>query len=286
MGGSYTQLTVKVSSAITLITVRLGPKLRFSEVYFFQRKVKCLLWCVFGSSKLCGLRPTGRLHVGHYFSVIKPAQEGVEVLIANYHAPAENVEPILKLLSRANIPNERIRYQKEVFNAQFYFELLNLANIGDLERMTQYKSSSNPTAQLMTYPVLMTHDVAGYDEILVGEDQSQHLQYARKLLKKYNRVHGKDLKIPTEKIVVGRVKDLRSSQKKMSKSEPLGCLFLDDDPDTIRAKLRRAVPDEAGLENLHFLYGEFVGGEIPAGNQDLKDKLAERMIEIFKPFRN
>lgn len=38
---------------------------------------------------LVGIRPTGRLHIGHYFSVIKPAlKENADVLVARYHAPS------------------------------------------------------------------------------------------------------------------------------------------------------------------------------------------------------
>lgn len=51
----------------------------------------------------------------------------------------------------------------------------------------------------------MAHDVAGYDEVLVGEDQRQHLEYARRLLRRHNRVFGRDHKIPVEQIVVGRI---------------------------------------------------------------------------------
>src|SRR5438045_1352411 len=127
------------------------------------------------TSKLCGLRPTGRFHLGHYFSVIKPALEGADVLIANYHAPQKtNLEQTIQTLRRFGIKN--LKLQNEVFDAKFYFELLSLAMMGELERMTQYKSSNQWTAQLLTYPILMTHDVAGYDQILVGEDQKQHLE--------------------------------------------------------------------------------------------------------------
>ena len=221
------------------------------------------------------------MHVGHYLSVIKPGREGVEVLVANYHAPEEvNVEGSIDTLKRFGVT--RIRLQREVFNAQLYFELLNLAKIGDLNRMTQYKSAEEDdrTAQLLTYPVLMAHDVAGFEEVVVGIDQEQHLQYARKLLRKYNSL-GHDIMIPKANIVVGRVKDLRDPDKKMSKSSPQGCLFLDDEPDVIRQKIRRATANPEGLANLHLLYGEFVGGEVPEKNEELKNRLAEKLIEEF-----
>jgi tryptophanyl-tRNA synthetase len=219
------------------------------------------------------------LHLGHYFSVIRPGQQGVEVLVANYHAPEErNLEEILSLLQKFGVKN--IKLQKDVFNAEFYFQLLSISSIGDLERMTQYKSSTRKTGQLLTYPVLMAHDVAGYDEVLVGLDQKQHLEYAGRLLRKYNH-HFQEVKIPVTNIVAGRVKDLRHPEKKMSKSSPEGCLFLTDSPEVIRDKLRRATMDEVGRENLEFLYRDLVGESIPEGNQQLKEELAEGIIGLI-----
>lgn len=69
--------------------------------------------------------------------------------------------------------------------------------------------------------------------------------------------------------------------KKMSKSSPKGCLFLDDSPDTIREKLRKAVADEKGYENLCYLYRFFVESEVPKSNLTLKEQLAEALISKF-----
>jgi tryptophanyl-tRNA synthetase len=216
------------------------------------------------------------LHIGHYFSVIKPGQAGADVLIANYHAPEEqDTEKIIDLLHKFGV--QKVNLQREIFNPELYFQLLTIASIGDLERMTQYKSTKDEdkTAQLLTYPVLMTHDVAGYKEVLVGEDQKQHLEYARRLLKRYNRKFGKDYLIPKENIVGGRIRDLKVPENKMSKSSPDGCLFLDDTKDVIAQKVRRATMDELGRENMVFLYNEFVGGEVPESNSSLKERLTE-----------
>ena len=109
--------------------------------------------------QLCGLRPTGRLHLGHFFSVIIPGQQGADVLIANYHAPDEHdTTTITDLLTRFGV--QRIRHQRDTLNPDLFFKLLTIAPTGELERMTQFKSSTHPTAQLLTYPVLMAHDVA------------------------------------------------------------------------------------------------------------------------------
>lgn len=204
------------------------------------------------------------------------------MLIANYHAPREaKVEQAIEVLQWFGVKN--IVKQVEIFNPELFFRLMDIAPIGELGRMTQFKSADvkDQTAHLMMYPVLMVHDVAGYSEVMVGEDQQQHLQFARLLLKKYNRIFGADLKIPKEKIVVGRIKDLRFSENKMSKSSPKGCLFLDDSPDTIREKLRKAVADEKGYENLCYLYRFFVGSEVPKSNLTLKEQLAEALISKF-----
>jgi len=212
--------------------------------------------------------------------VIRPGQQGADVLVANYHAPEETeFEKSIRTLERFGV--SRIRVQREVFNAELYFSLLTLAKMGDLNRMTQFQScpEEDRTGQLLTYPVLMAHDVAGYGEVLVGEDQEQHLHYARKLLRKYNKVFNKSYVIPSMSLVGGRIKDLREPDKKMSKSQPQGCVFLDDKPDDIRYKIRKATATDAGLENLSFLYREFVGPVVPSSNLELKEALAEAIVK-------
>src|SRR5271163_300434 len=90
--------------------------------------------------RLTGIRPTGRMHLGHYFSVIKPALElEAIVLIAEYHAPQSGVaevETMMNTLKSFNVHD--IRLQSEEFDAQTYFELLSIARVGELQRMTQY----------------------------------------------------------------------------------------------------------------------------------------------------
>lgn len=228
---------------------------------------------------MCGLRPTGKLHVGHYFSVIKPGQAGADVLIANYHAPEEkDTDKIVSTLQKFGVT--KIKLQREIFNPELYFQLLTIAPIGALERMTQYKSTDEEqkTAQLLTYPVLMAHDVAGYEEVLVGEDQKQHLEYARQLLRRYNRKFAKDYLLPRPCIVGGRIRDLKLPDNKMSKSSPEGCLFLDDTPEEIARKIRGATMTDIGKENMLFLYQEFVGGEVPELNIELKEKLTQGIV--------
>jgi tryptophanyl-tRNA synthetase len=101
-----------------------------------------------------------------------------------------------------------------------------------------------------------------------------------------------------------RVMSLKDPLKKMSKSDPDGCLFMDDSPEDIKRKLARAVTDsdasilydpekKPGLSNLLDIYSAFVGKDPHAvaidfeGKQysDLKGALAELIAEYFAPFR-
>jgi tryptophanyl-tRNA synthetase len=222
------------------------------------------------------------MHIGHYFSVIKPALElDATVLIAEYHAPKSNfdeVRAMLHTLRRFGVKD--IRSQSEEFDAELYFQLLSIARVGELERMTQYMTAGDDNdAHLLVYPVLMVHDVMGYDEILVGDDQSQHLNYARDLIERHNREFNGSIRLPIPRIVGGRVMSLTDPTKKMSKSEPDGCLFLDDSPADIQRKIKAAVTTVSGIENLVQIYRNFGGkGEIPSMNSEFKPLVTNLLI--------
>ena len=176
---------------------------------------------------------------------------------------------------------ENILLQREVFDADLFFKLLSIISVADLDRMPQYQFApkKNQTAQLLTYPALMAHDIEGYQKVYVGEDQLSHICIARKMLNRYARVYGVEATCPEPVITTAKICDLRDSSKKMSKSHPEGCLFLDDSPDEIRTKVRRAVMDEAGEANMRVLYAEFVGEEMPTMFGEAKPKLADNLIE-------
>lgn len=225
-----------------------------------------------GGKKLCGIRPTGRLHLGHYFSVIKPALElGADVLVADYHAPKDEGDLMEAQLGLFGI---KVIRQKDVFNPKLYFGLLNLAKIGELERMTQYKSAKIKTAHLLTYPVLMAHDVIGYGEVIVGDDQRQHLEYAKVLLKRGNALY-----IPKGVYIGGRIMSLTDPTKKMSKSEPSGCIFLDEDP---TEKIMRAVTTAEGVKNLKEMSLKLGVKYDESKNEESKRLLIKEIIKISK----
>jgi tryptophanyl-tRNA synthetase len=183
--------------------------------------------------------------------------------------------------------------------------------LGELERMTQFKDKSQNTktesinAGLLNYPVLMAADILLYKPsgVPVGEDQLQHLELARVIARKFNSHFGETFPLPkavSDKATL-RIKSLSDPQKKMSKTGD-EALLIGDSPEEIRRKLKKAVTASAadgsapGVENLLLLLGQFGNAEdvnkfhaaIKDGSirySELKDLLAERVIEYFKPFR-
>ncbi len=231
------------------------------------------------------------MHLGHYFSVIRPALDlDADVLIAEYHAPdadRADTDRLFNTLMQFGLSEEGVAFQSDMFDAMTYFRLLSVARVGELSRMTQFMSGGDNDAHLLVYPVLMVHDVMGYREVFVGEDQAQHLNYARDLIQRYDAKYGTSTPLPTPRPVGGRIMSLREPGKKMSKSEPDGCLFLDDGEDEIRDKVRAAVMTVEGRANLINLYTALGGtGDIPLMNDVFKPMLADRIIAATAPARS
>jgi tryptophanyl-tRNA synthetase len=227
---------------------------------------------------ISGIRPSGKLHLGNYIGSILPALEkDAYVLIAEYHAPDGDPEYLYNQLFKFFKP-EKILRQKDTFNAQLYFELLQVTPTGLLNHMPQYKEKEK-TALMFTYPVLMAHDIADYDYVIVGDDQRPHIEFANDILYRLDR------KCPQPIYDGGRIMDLRNPTQKMSKSTPESCLFLDDDPETIRTKIYKAVTDEEGRKNLENIYTALYGEGFnppPMLNKNLKDAIYLRLVDLLK----
>ncbi|MBI2048015.1 MAG: tryptophan--tRNA ligase [Parcubacteria group bacterium] len=160
---------------------------------------------------------------------------------------------------------------------------------------------------LFTYPVLMTADILLYDAefVPVGDDQLQHLELARTLVRKFNNKFGKVFVEPKPLLTkTPRIMSLSDPAKKMSKSVPQSCLFLDDSPETIRKKVMSATTDSGrevkydetekpGITNLIKIYEGFSGKSVIqienefAGKNygEFKTALAEVITKNLKPFR-
>jgi len=159
---------------------------------------------IVGKKYICGFRPSGRLHLGHYFSVIKPALKyKADILIAEYHSPENEISQLDYLYKLFDV--DQIKLQSDSFNSSVFFELLELSFVAQLQRNSAYTLAKNKTAHLLTYPVLMAEDIKNYDYVCVGEDQAQNIELARDLLKKHNAKYKRNYKIPQAKLVGGRL---------------------------------------------------------------------------------
>ena len=193
--------------------------------------------------------------------------------------------------------------------------LNNFVGMGELQRMTQYKDKArknqdNINAGLFTYPVLMAADILlyGTDLVPVGADQKQHLELARNVAQRFNKRFGDFFTVPEAYIpeVGARIMSLQDPLRKMSKSDPdaNSYIALLDSPDTVTAKLKKAVTDSGnaivfnpgekpGISNLLTLYSCLTGESIEAietkyagqGYGHLKLDLADHIIEFLKPIQ-
>jgi len=160
---------------------------------------------------------------------------------------------------------------------------------------------------LFDYPVLMASDIIIYDAkfVPVGDDQDQHLEIARTLARKFNAKFGKTFIEPQGLHTnTPRVMSLANPEKKMSKSQPESCLFIDDSPEEIKNKIKKAVTDSGSeikydkknkpaISNLLGIYSALSGETISklenkfAGKNysALKNDLTELVVDYFADFR-
>jgi tryptophanyl-tRNA synthetase len=184
-------------------------------------------------------------------------------------------------------------------------------SIGQLNRMTQFKDKSDKFGQnagLFIYPMLQAADIAlyGAETVPVGEDQVQHLELAREIIRSFNsHVNGQILVEPKPLITnAARIMALNDPTKKMSKSIPGSAVGLLATEAEIESAVKRAVTDSdpnsselsGGVKNL-FLILEGVSNQetvqkFEALRQDgklryseLKEQLIDDLIAFLKPIQ-
>lgn len=142
-------------------------------------------------------------------------------------------------------------------HAELGWVLTTFAQMGELERMTQFKDKAqrhkqNINAGLFSYPALMAADILLYQTQLVpvGEDQMQHIELCRDVATRFNNAFGKAFTLPkgVNPPAGARVRDLQEPTKKMSKSAPgPGTILLTESPSDAAKKIKRAVTDSEGV---------------------------------------
>jgi tryptophanyl-tRNA synthetase len=266
---------------------------------------------------LTGLQPSGDLHIGNYFGALKPfvdayAEYDSFLMVADLHALTSLRDPealrrntieIVKAYLAAGVnPNKCIIFKQSDVAAHpelaWVFDCL--VTVSFLELGHAYKDKVakglEPNAGLFTYPMLMAADILLYDTdvVPVGEDQRQHIEYAREAASKFNLAYGQTFKEPKEMILksVGVVPG--TDGKKMSKSygntipmfatreeiqKAVMSIVTDSSgerPQNVYA-IHTLVKDESSLASLY--------EEKKGRYKDLKDALVEDLDAYLKPMR-
>ena len=223
---------------------------------------------------LTGLRPTGNLHLGHYFGAgqnyVRLQDDydfyleiaDVQALTDNFDNPdkvRKNVFEITKDLLAIGLDPNKVHFfiQSQIPEiAELTVFYSNLVTVARLERNPTVKSEISQKKELfgnsgesitygfLGYPVSQAADITAFDgEVVpVGDDQLPLLEQCREIVRKFNSIYGDVLKEPQQVLSkVTRVKGLDGNEK-MGKS--LGnAIYLVDDEETIRTKIMGAVTD-------------------------------------------
>ncbi|WP_236789246.1 tryptophan--tRNA ligase [Amycolatopsis sp. GM8] len=277
--------------------------------------------------RLSGITPSGHTQLGNHLGAIArwAAGGGADDLyfVADLHAMTTTHNPaalraraseMLAVLIAAGIAPERVFVQSDLARelGALTWALECTCSYGEAARMIQFKEKaggrSGVRLSLLTYPVLMAADILllGADEVPVGEDQSQHVELARALARRFNSTYGEVFTVPRPVLPLtgARVRDLADPARKMSKStrDSAGVVFVLDEPDLIRRKIRRAVTDahsvpayspddRPGVSNLLEILGACTGvtpQEAAAAHTSygqLKEAVADAVIETLRPIR-
>lgn len=249
---------------------------------------------------LTGLKPTGELTLGNYIGAIMQMRKMQDeydsyLFIADMHAITVNQDPkelrkrirdFLALYIACGIdPKKNVIYlqSENEYIPSISWMLECSTYYGEASRMIQFKEKSkkneNFSVGLLTYPVLMAADIlyADIDLVPVGIDQKQHVELARDIAIRFNKMYGDTFVIPEPLVskTGTKIKDLKDPTKKMSKSEdsPNGVITLLDDLNLARKKIMSATTDsemsiqfdeekKPGISNLINIYSSLTGKTI------------------------
>ena len=190
---------------------------------------------------LSGIQPSGTLHVGNYFGMMRPAIELQEqgeayYFIADYHSMTSlydaderrrnTLDVALDFLACGLNPAKSVFFrQSDVPEVcELTWLLSTLTPMGLLERCHSYKDKMakglSPNHGLFAYPVLMAADILIYDSniVPVGRDQKQHVEVTRDIAVKFNQTYGETFVIPEPQIRDSVAVVPGTDGQKMSKS--------------------------------------------------------------------
>lgn len=238
---------------------------------------------------LTGLRANNDLTIGNYFGALLPIVDmaktragefQVNLFVPDLHSFTtpidhsllqEQIMHNLRVFVAAGLPldNPDVHIYRQSYisaHSELTWILSCFTGVGQMSRMTQFKDKSQGAGEdsvsmgLYSYPILMAADILLYNAsyVPVGDDQTQHLEFARDIAQRMNSRFNQELfTVPLDvksqhaffmKDQGLRIKDLINPEKKMSKSDESGrgVIFLGDDPDSARKKVMGATTDSYG----------------------------------------
>lgn len=180
-------------------------------------------WVAFGMRILSGIQPSGALHLGNYFGMMRPAielqnQGDAYYFIADYHsmtslfdaaARRKNVLDVaLDFLACGLDPKRSVFFRQSDVpeHCELTWILSTITPMGLLERCHSYKDKTSRGIPinhgLFAYPVLMAADILIYDSnvVPVGRDQKQHVEVTRDIAIKFNEAYGETFVVPEPRI--------------------------------------------------------------------------------------
>jgi tryptophanyl-tRNA synthetase len=216
---------------------------------------------------LSGMRPTGRLHIGHYVGALEnwvKLQDEYQNfhLIADYHVLTTNpdtrdiynnsIEMLIDWLASGLDPFKSPMFRQSRIKEHTELNLLlsMLITVNRLERNPTVKEQARDLKidtvifGHLGYPVLQSADILLYkgNYVPVGVDQVPHVEISRELARKFNNQYG-DV-FPEPEPLLTRFARLPGTDGNAKMSKSLGnTILLSDNPDEIKAKMKKAVTD-------------------------------------------
>ena len=274
---------------------------------------------------LSGMRPTGALHLGNYLGALEnwvSLQDRYECffLIADWHSLTTDyadtsaicgnaIDVATDWLAAGLDPARSTLFVQSLVpqHAELHLLLSMIVPVPWLERVPTYKEQQQQlsdkdlsTYGFLGYPLLQTADIIIYkaNAVPVGEDQAPHVEISREIVRRFNNLYGEVF--PEPQTLLTEAKRIPGTDgRKMSKSYG-NAIFLKDDPETVRQKLRPMItdparkrrtdpgdPDKCPVFDLHRAFSPAGTREWAAagcrsagiGCLDCKAKLAEHVLE-------
>lgn len=239
---------------------------------------------------LSGIQPSGKLHIGNYFGMMRPALELAQkgeafYFIADYHALTsvrdaaelrQNVLDVaLDFLACGLDPAKTVFYRQSDLPqvAELTWILSCTAPMPMLENCVSYKDKIaqglTPSVGLFTYPVLQAADIliVQSNVVPVGKDQKQHIEVTRDIAGAFNRQFGEIFTVPEASIREAVAVMPGTDGRKMSKSYGNTIEIFGDEKAT-KKKVMGIVTDSQAVE---------------APKKDLDKNIALQLLKVIAP---